>query len=110
MSSKRSRTLGARCRYRARLIREADRIFADAKEARAHAEVAEQLNALWLQAGGLFKRAAKLYRSASLGLMAHEAHKQAAYCFSLAGEEEEAADCRQRAEIIPPYCEEATDE
>jgi len=110
MSSKRDRTLGARCRYRARLIKEADLLFADAKEARSHAEVVEQLNALWLQAGGLFKRAAQHYRSASLGLMVKEAIQQATYCYGRAGAVEQAADCEHRATIIPTHYEESENE
>lgn len=110
MSSKGNRTLGARCRFRARVIKRADAIFAEAKEARAHAEVADQPNAIWVQAGGLFRKAAKFYRAGSLGLMAKEVLQQAAYCYGRASETEQAADCEQRAGIIPTHYEESEDE
>ena len=110
MSHKRNHNPGNRSSERARLIRDADLLFADAKEAQARAEVVERLNALWLQAGGLFKRASNDYRLGSLGLMAKESLQQAAYCYGRAGATQQAADCEQRARIIPTHYEETEDE
>jgi predicted CoA-binding protein len=76
MAKKRDRGLGERCRYRIRWIQEADLLLAEAKEAQARAEVVQRLRAFWLQAGGLFTRAARLYRQAGLGLSARECYRK----------------------------------
>lgn len=110
MSKKRRYALTQQLRVRARLILEAEVLFAEAEEAHARAEVVERLPQLWLQAGGLFARAAQGYRSSGLGLMARGAYEQARDCYRRAGEEEKAEECEQRATIIPSYWEEASDE
>lgn len=110
MSKKHRYTLTRQCRIRARLILEAEVLFAEAKEAHARAEVAARLSQLWLQAGGLFARAAQGYRAGGLGLMARGAYVQARDCYSRVGEDEKAEECEQRARAIPSYWEEAPDE
>ena len=109
MSKKRDRGLGERCRYRIRWIQEADLLLAEAKEAQARAEVVQRLRAFWLQAGGLFTRAARLYRQAGLGLSARECYRNAAHCYKGA-DTQEAKRSQSRAEAIPEYWEEAADE
>jgi hypothetical protein len=109
MSKKRDQGLGERCRNRIHWITEADNLFAEAKESQARAEVTG-LNAFWLQAAGLFTRAARYYRQSGLGLSAREAYRQAAYCYRGATDSEEASRSESRANAIPEYWEEATDE
>jgi hypothetical protein len=110
MSKKRRYTLTRQCRIRARFILEAEVLFAEAKEAHARAEVAARLPHLWLQAGGLFARAAQGYRSGGLGLMARGGYEQARDCYRRTGEDEKAEECEQRARAIPAYWEEAPHE
>lgn len=109
MSNRHDKGLGERCRYRIHWITEADNLFAEAKEAQARAGVTG-LREFWLQAAGLFTRAARFYRQSNLGLSAREAHRQAAYCYKGAADSEEAKRSESRADAIPEYWEEATDE
>lgn len=106
MSRKRDRSMSKHYRARRLWIHEGDLLFAEAEETQAQAEVVERLAALWLQAGGLYSRAARLFRSGSLGLRAKEAYQLAAECYGRAGEEEESEQIRQRAQFIPEYWEE----
>lgn len=105
MSKKRDRSRGEHYKARRLWIHEGDLLFAEAEEAEYRTEVAERLSALWLQAGGLYSRAARLFRSGSLGLRAKEAYLLAAQCYSRAGKEEESEQIRQRAQLIPEYWE-----
>jgi len=105
MSKKRDRSRGEHYKARRLWIHEGDLLFAEAEEAEARADAAERLSALWLQAGGLYSRAARLFRSGSLGLKAKEAYLLAAQCYSQAGKEEESEQMSQRAQFIPEYWE-----
>lgn len=100
--SNRDKKLGLVYRCRLHWIKEADTLFAEAKESKARAEVTG-LNAFWLQSAGLFTRAARFYRQSGLGLSARESHLLAAECHEGAGNAEEAKRCRGYAQAIPEY-------
>ncbi|NBT35996.1 MAG: hypothetical protein EBT03_10760 [Betaproteobacteria bacterium] len=104
MSKKRDNGLGERCRNRSHGITEADNLFAEAKESQARAEVTG-LNAFWLQAAGLFARAARFYRQSNLGLSARESYLLAAECHEGAANTDEAKRCKAYAKAIQEYWE-----
>lgn len=109
MSKKRDNGPGERCRNRIHWITEADNLFAEAKEAQARAEVTG-LNAFWLQAAGLFTRAARYYRQSGLGLSARESYLLAAECHEGAANADQAKRCMACAKAIPEYWEGAVNE
>jgi hypothetical protein len=96
--------------FRLRLLDEGDRSLASAKALVARAEVDTATPIHWNEAGECFEQAARLFRRASLGLIARRAYEQASDCYSRAGVLDAARQCSERASAIPAYWEASPNE